>query len=80
MRLADEQVEEFRKICAANGISMSMAEAHEEAFMLLSLCQLLARPLQSEVAEHERAMHAEKARAFSSPRNLNEPPIAHPPL
>lgn len=60
MKLSDEQVEEFRKICEANGLSLDMDEAREEARNLLTLAALLARPLPSEIAEHERAVRAEQ--------------------
>jgi len=80
MKLSEEKIEEFRKICEANGISLTMDEAHEEARNLLTLAALLARPLPSEIAEHERAVRAEQGATFLSSSNQNEPPETLPLL
>ena len=66
MQLLDEQIEEFKKICEANGASLTMNEAREEARLFLTLCQLLVQPLPSEVAKHEMQTGQEKMVSSSS--------------
>ena len=67
MHLSDERVEEFKKICEANGVSLTMDEAREEARQLLTLCRLLASPLPGEIVAQDRKELAVPEKFFPSP-------------
>ena len=55
MKLSDERIDEFRKICEAElGLHLDMDEARAEATNLMQLYELLVGPLPSEIAAHDR--------------------------
>jgi len=58
MKIDDEDLEEFKRIYAAEfGGELSQAEASEAASNLAELYMLLAEPLPSELAQHESHTH-----------------------
>lgn len=67
MSLSDERIEEFKKICEANGVVLTFDEAREEARQLMILVQILAQPLPNEIAEHERYVRAGQEEVLYSP-------------